>query len=329
MDSYYVPPPQSSWDYRYQVDPSYYYRGQQPPPPPPPPPPPQYGGYIQQYAPIAHHHQPVAAAPVTSKRDKRRQTMASRYVQLNEAFETDRDIHYRQMLHTLQTTLTSLHTGANAEFQERLHDIEERRDYELVKLRLYEQYLIERAEGEYHKQVEQAHEEHEQMMQMVKERLMSRLEAQRKKLREDKALLDIANDHSVFLSYDRGGPPASTDNNTAAGLAPGSPQNGGASSDHRRRRRRQEMSAAATYDELSALSGDGKSSQPKRARGSGGNRTGASDGSDRDVLEGVLFAKERDVPTTRHTSRSYQGVPPLKPDEAMEDIALIRSLIKS
>ncbi|KAF5101042.1 hypothetical protein D0Z00_001042 [Geotrichum galactomycetum] len=111
------------------------------------------------------------------------------------------------MLHALQSTLSSLHAGTNPEFLEQLADLEERRDQELLRLRLWEQYRIDRTETEYQREVEAANEEYGRLTLLVKERLMERLENQRKSLREDKALLDIANDHMVFLNsaYANGG----------------------------------------------------------------------------------------------------------------------------
>ncbi|KAF5099555.1 hypothetical protein D0Z03_000987 [Geotrichum reessii] len=111
------------------------------------------------------------------------------------------------MLHALQSTLSSLHAGTNPEFLEKLADLEEQRDQELLRLRLWEDYRIERTETEYQREVEAANEEYGRLTLLVKERLMERLENQRKSLREDKALLDIANDHMVFLNntYVNGG----------------------------------------------------------------------------------------------------------------------------
>lgn len=136
----------------------------------------------------------------SGRRDKRRQTIAGRVAHISKSFEKDRDNQYREMLHTLQSTLSSLHTGKNGEFQEQLTDIEELRDQELLRLNLWEAYQIERTEQEYQREIAAANDEYNRMTQLVKERLMARLEAQRKKLREEKAYLDIANENNMFLS---------------------------------------------------------------------------------------------------------------------------------
>lgn len=142
----------------------------------------------------------ATSTSTTGKRDKRRQTIALRINYISEQFENDRNDHYREMLHALQSTLSSLHAGTNPEFLEQLADLEETRDEELLRLRLWEEYRIDRTETEYQREVEAANEEYGRLTLLVKERLMERLENQRKSLREDKALLDIANDHMVFLN---------------------------------------------------------------------------------------------------------------------------------
>ena len=288
-----------------------------------------------------------------SKRDKKRQTISHRLNQISSMFESERDFHYREMLHGLQSTLSSLHSGTNEQFLEELQDLQENRDEELVRLKLWQQYQLECTERNYQREVELANKEHEQMIEMVKERLMNKLEAQKKKLKEDKALLDIANDHSFFLasSYndynitnninninnninDDSGNNNNNNNTNNNNNGANSP---GRLTDRRSLRRRELFNNT----ELSGMSGgeNGKSSGGGGGGGGGGgsrrkvianalNNTRNSDAelfSDRDVLEGVLFGKERDAPSTRHTSRSYQGVSVLKPEEAMEDLALIRT----
>jgi len=129
-------------------------------------------------------------------------------------------------------------------------------------------------------------------------------------------------------------------------LPPGSP--GGPMSSQsglERRSLRRRGADMMGYEELSGPSGgegaagsggavaNGGSTGTRRrgagASGVGYRTAGGSDidaFSDRD-LEGVLF-KDKDAPTTRHSSKSYQGVKALKPEEAVEDINLIRSAIK-
>ncbi|ANB14664.1 Sds3p [Sugiyamaella lignohabitans] len=367
-------------------------------------------------------------AQPASKRDKRRQTLAAKLDQITDMFENERDFHYSEMLRTLQSTLYSLHVGDNPEFLEELTDLEEVRDEQLVMLYLWEKYQIERADHEYNQDVELANEEHRQMTDMVKEKLMAKLESQRRKLSEDKTLLDIANDHSFFLSSsglyhsernsakdvnsDYGGgsstagaflyPPGSPSGRdfrdgggmstraaagsgsaAAAAIGAGGGGSGGTgygiggyggtglnghvnglgaggegfSSQSGMERRALRRRGGAAYDD-SGLSG-GEGSGGAGGTGTGGatstRRRGAYHGtlngsgaantngyrtnnggsdmetaaafSDRD-LEGMLFSKDREAPTTRHSSKAYHGVRVLKPEEAQEDIDLLRASIR-
>lgn len=145
-----------------------------------------------------------ASQPSSVKRDKRRQTIAARIIHISKMFEQERDMQYREMLHALQSTLSSLHSGKNAEFLEQLTDIEELRDQELMRLNLWESYQIEQTESEYQREISLANEEYNRTTQLVKSRLMARLESQRKRLREEKAYLDIANENNMFLTLNNG-----------------------------------------------------------------------------------------------------------------------------
>lgn len=290
-----------------------------------------------------------------SRKDKRRQSAAVKLFQINEMFETNKDFQYREVLRSLQSALYTLHVGDNQEFLDEITNIEETRDEGLVTLYLWEQYQIECSRREYERDVESANAEHQQMTQLVRGKLMSRLEAQRKKLNEDKALLDIANDHSLsFDSYGKGHNSSSKHNNnhTSHTNLPGSPPysggEGGGSGSRRSTRRRREIQGG--YEDYSGLSGGESTSRYYSRRrthnndshsatsevegsglggGGGGTGAGSSHGglaSDKADLEGVLFSRDLDssTPHTRHTSKAYHGLPALKSEDAMSDIMLIR-----
>ena len=55
---------------------------------------------------------------------------------------------YRNLLHELQNKLATLQQGSNEEFYIKMN-LEEVRDYELTKLRLWEEYQVKRIESEY------------------------------------------------------------------------------------------------------------------------------------------------------------------------------------
>lgn len=297
------------------------------------------------------------------KRDKRRQGIAFRLHQISDLFEMERDFHYQEMLHTLQSTLYSLHMGDNAKFLEALADIEETRDEDMLSLYLWEKYQTESCENIYEREVEIANREYEEKTQLVKERLIARLEAQKKKLSEDKALLDVANDHSFFLSGHsvatrskdsssiginssrtraaaNGGPTVVDGNggDRSGGERNGTPRSPGAID--RRSLRSRDFSM---YEDMSGLSGgegragsghgSGRASRRYNntsggnTREAGGSGTSDLDFSERGDLEGMLFGKDRDGQSRQHT-KSYHGVPAAKADEASDDINELRAAIK-
>lgn len=247
--------------------------------------------------------------------------MALRLRQLDGAFESERDIHYNEMLHTLQTSLYALHQGTNPEFLERLADLEEHRDNRLTELYLWERYQTEQAQKQYEEEKEQANAEYEHTMQLVKEKLRARLESYRKRLSEDRALLDVANDHAFFL--------------TAASAVGGGMNGSGASASGRLDRAflsasdRRSLRRREFTEDLSGLSGNeggtatgGRSS--RRARNA--TNSDAETGTDRGDLDSVL--KDLDAPPARHVTKSYQGVKTLRFEDGLADLAAIRDQVK-
>lgn len=259
----------------------------------------------------------------TSKRDKRRHNMAARLWLLNDSFDSERDAYYNKMLYNLQKSLYDLHSGADAELREHLVDLEEYRDNRLAELYLWEQYQLEQAQKQYDEEVEAAKASYEHMLQLVKDKLRSRLETQRKQLAEDRSLVDIATDHTFFLqAANPGGPPLSS-SSAPIGTAVG-PTLGGIgmplTGAERRSMRRRGHEVA---EDFSSLSGNESSTAPRRGRhgqsGADSDADSAAPGSD--ALDSVL--KDLDRPHQRHITKSYQGVKTLKNDEGLADLAQI------
>ncbi|KAK9479699.1 Sds3-like protein [Lipomyces japonicus] len=252
---------------------------------------------------------------VATKRDRRRLNLSDRYAQLTNTFTTQKEIIYKDSLEALEVKMRNLHSASDLEYLERVTDLEEIRDIQLTSLYLYEQYLFERAEHDYERDVQAAEEEYTAMATNLRERLLSRLESQKRKLREDKELLDIANDHSLLLSV-------------AGYQTPGSPGGSGGmmgSVGERRKnlRRRGDMAVASAI-----MEGAGK----KRKRGKGGDKEElAAFWSDREALP---FGYHRDLAekaassttsgTGRHREKPFGGLQGLKADEANEDLAVMR-----
>jgi len=140
-----------------------------------------------------------AAFSHSSGRNKRRRDLADRLSSLNASFVLHRDIHYRTLLNHLQTDISTLHDGTNPAFTDTVGDLEEERDGGLQQLKLYRDFLIDRAGREYERECEAAEEEYKQLTSSLKERLLTRWTAQKKRLREDKEMIDVANDSSMLL----------------------------------------------------------------------------------------------------------------------------------
>ncbi|RCK58796.1 Transcriptional regulatory protein SDS3 [Candida viswanathii] len=137
------------------------------------------------------------ALPATlSKRDKKRSNIAGRLNKLELTFRNDRDIFYRNLLHELQNKLATLQQGTNEEFLGRKIRLEEVRDYELTKLRLWEEYQVKRIESEYQEDLDRAKEQHDKMIKLIKEKLYDKLQQQIKHLKEDKFLVNLVNGRS-------------------------------------------------------------------------------------------------------------------------------------
>ncbi|KAK6202936.1 Sds3-like protein [Scheffersomyces amazonensis] len=149
-----------------------------------------------------------------SKRDKKRQLIGTRLTRLSSMFKNDRDNFYRNSLHELQTKLSTLQQGFNEEFLGRKLKLEEVRDYELTKLRLWEEYQVKRIETEYKEDLSKAKENHDKMIKLIKEKLYDKLQNQIKQLKEDKLLLNLVNGNS--WSQAPSNENSANDSNTAA-----------------------------------------------------------------------------------------------------------------
>lgn len=103
---------------------------------------------------------------------------------------------YRNLLHELQNKLATLQQGTNEDFMTKKIGLEEVRDYELTKLRLWEEYQVKRIESEYREDLDRAKEQHDKMIKLIKEKLYDKLQQQIKHLKEDKFLVNLVNGRS-------------------------------------------------------------------------------------------------------------------------------------
>lgn len=154
---------------------------------------------------------------LVSRKDKRRHNIESKVGKIQQGFALDKDVHYKNRLTALQTNLTTLHQGNNRTYLRKLRDLEESRDLELVRLRLFEEYRVSRSSIEFQEDIETARQEHEKLVKLCKERLYESIEQKIKQLQEDRLLMDVANAHSYAMDYNRTKYQKYTRSHTASG----------------------------------------------------------------------------------------------------------------
>ncbi|CAM9019801.1 unnamed protein product [Wickerhamomyces anomalus] len=227
---------------------------------------------------------------------------------MDENFKLDKDYHYRSMLQDLQRSLSTMHQGTNEVLVERMKDFEESRDYELVELRLWEEYQVQRAEKEFFEEVEKANTEHDEMVKLVKEKLYANLEKQIKQLKEDKILLDLANSHSYNMDTSLTNVHDFHKNTRSSNSLKDSTISSIGYMSDRRGLRRRDMNYSTNNDDshLSANdSGNNSSSKKRKTNGSSGRYSSNDETfmSDNGDLSSILFGEKPEKVHTRHSSK--------------------------
>ncbi|KAK9368725.1 Sds3-like protein [Lipomyces kononenkoae] len=261
-----------------------------------------------------------------SKRDKRRHNLTDRYTYLTSTFASQKDAIYRDTLSDLQNKLAALHSGTDPDYVDRVTDLEEKRDAELVTLYLNEAFLVSRADREHELDVAAAEEEYAAKAKSVREQLFARLESQRRKLREDKELLDIANDHSLLLSV-------------SGYQTPGSPSSGGSGMMGSVGERRKNLRRRGEVLQTAVVENGAAAKKRKRGGAGGGGGGGGGRAGERDEIaafwsdrEALPFGHHRDdgisggtmTTSGRHREKPFGGLTGLKNEEANEDLAILR-----
>lgn len=145
------------------------------------------------YSNHGHHAHSETNTTVANKRDKRRQQIGTRLSKLEASFAEDKNNFYKVLLHNLQTTLATIQQGTNEEYVSKKTTLEEARDYELTRLRLWEEYQVKRVEEEYKEHMASAKQNYDLMIKLLKEKFYDKLQNQVKQLKEDKLLLNLVN----------------------------------------------------------------------------------------------------------------------------------------
>lgn len=298
-----------------------------------------------------------------SRKDKRRHNIESKVSKIQHGFVVDKDVHYKNRLTALQTDLTTLHQGNNWAYLRKLRDLEEARDLELVRLRLFEEYRVSRSSIEFQEDIETARQEHERLVKLCKEKLYENIEQKIKQLQEDRLLMDVANVHSYAMDYSRTKYQKYTRSHTTSGwesssneLNRDSPSESATDTGTERRslRKRAATKGANGPSRLGNAVEESdfqtNSSAGPVANGNGYSRQNTTEmrtdaNSDADLFQNVsdygdlhalLFGekdqdakandKKKHRTSQRYTAKAAPPLQPLNPDEVTEDIAFIRQL---
>lgn len=128
-----------------------------------------------------------------NKKDKRRQQIGTRLNKLETTLANDRNDFYKALLHNLQNTLARIQQGTNEDYLLQKAELEDIRDYELTRLRLWEEYQVKRVEDEYKEDMSAAKHNYDLIIKLLKEKFYDKLQKQVKQLKEDKLLLNLVN----------------------------------------------------------------------------------------------------------------------------------------
>lgn len=126
------------------------------------------------------------------KKDKRRQTILNKLTKLEEKFHEEKDFYYRNNLHDLQLSLSTLHNNTNDECLTRIEDFRELRDAELTRLRLGEEYLVYRTANLFKYEYEKTQESYDNLIKQVKQKLYEKINKKIVNLKQEKLLMDVS-----------------------------------------------------------------------------------------------------------------------------------------
>lgn len=173
---------------------------------------------------------PVQLLTEVSKKDKRKHHIAQRLGKLDDTLMEEKNDLYHGLLHGLQSNLAALQHGTNGDFIQRRNSLEASRDYELTRLRLWEEYQVKRVETEYNEDTAKARESYDTMIKLLKEKFYDKLQRQVKQLKEDKLLLNLVN--ATSWNTANGGTGRDDPHLSALAAASGGGLSGGSSGGH-------------------------------------------------------------------------------------------------
>lgn len=189
-------------------------------------------------------------------------------------------------------------------------DFEEIRDYELTRLRLWEEYQVKRIETEYNEDISKAKQNQDRMIKLIKEKLYDKLEKQIKQLKDDKLLLNLVNANS-WKGTDKGLNGSLASHLNAAQIS--------ISLHERRSLRKREVLLRFTAGEADDLSDDGRLSGrdsigslgngyfSSNNNGSNSNNNGYSSSSKRRRHYATRYSSNEESSGSKHQNGSNNG----------------------
>ena len=134
-----------------------------------------------------------------NKKEKKRGAVGEKLIGIEREFALNREAHFRRILSSLQKELQELHDGTHKNFLDGFADLEDDRDKELSRIKFVRDYGRENAKREYLRELQTAKHHFEETKKDLRERLLQSISNRRKRLREDKLIIDTANDSYLLL----------------------------------------------------------------------------------------------------------------------------------
>uniref|UniRef100_A0A060TE27 ARAD1D04488p n=1 Tax=Blastobotrys adeninivorans TaxID=409370 RepID=A0A060TE27_BLAAD len=120
-----------------------------------------------------------------------------KYRGLEQRLNKEYEEQYAQQTAAIRRRIDQIRSGQDAEFLECLQDLEEQRDYELVTLKLWRDSVVDKMTRDHQATVSSIVEAHTTASKATHERLVSRMEAHVRKMKDDKSLADISSDANL------------------------------------------------------------------------------------------------------------------------------------
>lgn len=125
--------------------------------------------------------------------------MALQYENLKRTFVQNREEEYNRQRNALYARLESLLRGDDEEFLESLADLAEYRDHELVRLKVLEDYSVDKAERDLDERLGTLSDQYRTVMSGIRDKFLKRLESQAEQLK-DKSTCEISSAGNGELS---------------------------------------------------------------------------------------------------------------------------------